>query len=106
VIEHAVKLHVFVGRELAVKAGILEHDSETPANVVRTASGIDSVDRDGAARGREQRREHLDCGRLPGAIRSQKREDLPLGDVEGHVIDSFDLTESLHQVLNVNHGAS
>jgi hypothetical protein len=35
VIEHAVQLHVLVGRQLAVQARILEDDAEAAAHVVR-----------------------------------------------------------------------
>ncbi len=43
VVQHAVKIHVFVGGEFVVQAGILEHDAETFAGFVVLHAGVEPV---------------------------------------------------------------
>ena len=64
---------------------------------------IQPVDDDSSPRRRQQRRQHPDGRRLARAVRTEKREDLTLGDVEGDAVDSGDVTERLDQIVDVNH---
>ena len=39
VVEHAVQVHVLVGGQLVIEAGVLEHDAEAPADLQRDCAG-------------------------------------------------------------------
>ena len=44
VVEHAVQLHVLVGGQLAVEAGVLEDDAEALADFVLVDCGVEAVE--------------------------------------------------------------
>ena len=101
-VQHAVDVHVLPGREVAVEAGILEHDAEPLADVHGMRGDVESVELERARRRAQERREHLDGRGLPRPVRAQEREELPGPDVEGDVIDRGDLPERLDDVLDAD----
>src|SRR5205823_5843328 len=74
-VQHAVDVHVLPRRELAVETGILEHDAEAPPHLRLMRGGIEPVELERAARGAQQRRQHLDRGGFAGAVGTEERED-------------------------------
>src|SRR6266436_1339049 len=102
VIQDAVDVHVFPRRQVAVETGVLKHDTEPPPHVRLMLRGIEPVELQRSARRVEQGREHLDRGGLPGAVGTEKREDLAGFDVEGDVVDRRDFSERLDDVLDTN----
>ena len=70
VIQHAVDVHVLPRREIAVETRVLEHDAEAPPHFRLMPGGIEPIELERPARWLEQRREHLDGGGLPGAVRT------------------------------------
>src|SRR5688572_590383 len=106
VIQHAVQLHVLVSRQLAVETRILKHDAKRAARFDLVGDRIQPVKLHRPGSRPLQRGEHLDCRGLARAVRAEKREDLAFGNVEGHAVNGFDLTECLDQVFDVNHGGS
>ena len=70
------------GRQVAVEAGVLEHDAEALARLVVLLLRVEAVQFNGAAGGFQQRREHLDGGGLPRAVGAEEGKDLPLRHFE------------------------
>jgi hypothetical protein len=62
-----VQLHVLVRGQLLIQAGILEDDPEPASDIRGVRDRIQTVDPDGPARRREERRQHLDRRGLPGS---------------------------------------
>ena len=82
-VEDAVELHVFVGGQLAVEAGVLEDDAEALARFVLAArTGSRPSSSMGPPVGLEQRGEHLDGGGFAGAVGAEEGEDLALRHFE------------------------
>src|SRR2546428_13376325 len=99
-VQDAVDIHVLPRREVAVETRILEHDAEAPPHLRLVRGGIEPVELERAARGPQQGREHLDGGGLPGAVRTEEREDLAGSDAEGDIGDRRDLPERPDDVLD------
>ena len=98
-----MEIHVFVGGEFVVDAGVLKDDAELLARGGLMGDGIEAVELHAAAGRRQQRGEHLDGGGFAGAVGAEKREDLALGDIEGDVVDGGEVAEFLDQSLGANH---
>jgi hypothetical protein len=47
--------------------------------------------------GRDQPEEHVQCGGLAGAVRTEEADDLSLADLEADLVDSRDGAEALDQ---------
>jgi hypothetical protein len=80
VIQHAVQLQVLGGGQISIQTGILKNDAELLANFVRLLRGVQSVQLQAAAGGRQERGQHLDGGGFPCAIGPEECEDFALGD--------------------------
>src|SRR5213596_2540416 len=100
VVQHPVDVHVLPRRELAVETRVLEHDAEALADCSPMRGDVESVELERAGRRTQQGGEHLDGRGLPGAVRPEERENLPGPDVEGNVVDGYDVAERLDDVLN------
>src|SRR5688572_9568424 len=103
VIQHAVQLHVLVGRQLAVEARVLKHYAERAPRFELIGDRVQPVEPHRPARRPLERGEHLDRRRLARAVRAEEREDLTLCDVERYTVNGFHLAECLDQVFDVNH---
>src|SRR6266480_5931807 len=64
VIEHAVKVHVLPGGQLAVQARILKHDAEALPNLRRLRDRVQAVELERTARRAEHRRQDRKSTRL------------------------------------------
>src|SRR3989449_8866012 len=102
VVQHPVDVHVLPRRQLAVETRILEHDAEPRADRCPVGGDVEPVELERAARGVQQRREHLDRGGLPCPIRTEEREDLTRSYVERDIVDARDLPERLDDMLDAN----
>ena len=94
-VEDAVEIHVLVGGEFVVDAGVLKHDAELLARGGLMGGGVETVELHVAAGGRQQRGEHLDGGGFAGAVGAQEGEDLALGDIESDIVDGGEVAEFL-----------
>ncbi len=97
-VEHGVQLHVLARRQLAVQAGVLEHDAEGAARGEGRFLRVVAGKQDRPLRGRQGSRQHLDGGRLARAVGTEKPEDFPGFNLEGDIIDGAKVLECLHQV--------
>ena len=52
------------------------------------------------ARRPQQRRQHLDRGRLARAVRAEKSENLPLRHLEGDVLDGREIAKRFDQIAD------
>ena len=95
VVQNSVKFHVFSRGEFGIQTRVLKDNAKALPYVVLPAARVKSVDFDFAARGFQQRSQHLDRGCLAGAIRAQKCEDLAPLDLQRDVVDGDDVTEFL-----------
>jgi hypothetical protein len=80
----------------------LTDDAERAADGGWIAPRIVAGNLDASAGRREQRRQHLDRGRLAGSVRSQEREDLAALDGETDVVDRRDGAELLGELFRTN----
>ncbi len=103
VIEHPVQVHVLVGGQFVVEAGILKHDAEPAANIEGPDCRVEAVDRDRTTCGAKERRQHLDGGRLARSVGAEEREDFAGADIETDATYGSDVAEGFDQVLYVNH---
>ena len=102
VVEHAVELQVLVAGQRVIGAGILEHDPDGIPNLTRLPHQVETVHPGGAAGGAEKRGEHEQRGRLAGAVRAQKTEELAFRNFEREIVHGGQIAESLGQVLELD----
>ncbi len=102
-VQHAVEVHVLVGGQFVVDAGVLEYDPELLARAGLIPHGVDAVEGHTAARGFQQRSQHLDGSGLAGAVGAEEGENLALGHLKGDVVDGDEIAEFLHQPLGADH---
>src|SRR4249920_2987804 len=97
-IKHAMDLHVLVGGQVSVQAGVLEHDAKSFTYLIGARGGIQTIDDQGSARRPQERGKHLDSRGLSRAVGSKEGEDLPWMHFERDVIDSSKLAELLNEM--------
>jgi hypothetical protein len=89
--------------ELVVGRGLLEDDADPATHLSRLLHDVQAVDGGASLRRTEERREHVDRSRLPGAVRSEESEDLALTYLEGDARDGAYLAvEDLRQALGLD----
>ncbi len=93
---------VLAGAQGLIDRGILPSDADELAHDMRLAHHIMSEDMRAAAIGAEQRREHTDSGRLPGAVRPEHAIDAPNLYREVNVIDSAIAAEVLDKSMGLD----
>src|SRR5262249_49035604 len=64
---------------------------------------IDAVEHDVASERLDQPHDHVKRGGLPGAIRAQQSNNLPLLQSEGHVVHDAAATVRFHEALRLQH---
>ena len=94
-IQNPVDFHVLPRRKLVIHAGILKDDAERLTRGILIRHRIVPVDFDFSARGPEQRRKHLDRGRLSGAVGTEKSEDLPMLHFKRDVVHGREVAKFL-----------
>lgn len=103
IIKHGMEGQILPAPQAIFQAGILEDQADGPAHgggVFRHVKAIDV----GAARSRTQQRgEHINGSGLPGAIRSEKSEDLTFLYIKGNPFDSGEISIFTDQLVNFNH---
>jgi hypothetical protein len=102
-VQRGVQFHVLLRGQHAVEAGILEHDAEAPARLVRMGGHVQPVDADAAAGGLQQRGQHLDGGGLAGAVGPQEGEYLAASHREIEAAHGLEGAEGAHQPLDIDH---
>src|SRR5262249_20131076 len=98
----AMKVHVLARRQLTVEARILEHDAEGAAHQQRLLDRVVAGDPEPPLAWAQHRRQHLDCGRLAGAIRAEKPEDDALRYLERDMVDRGKAVEALDQIAGLD----
>ena len=88
---------VLLAREEVVHGRRLTGDADHLANGVGLTGGIVSADPDLARVGTDHRRQDLHGRRLAGAVRSEQREDRPLGNAEVDPVHGDRVVEGLPQ---------
>ena len=110
-VEHPVVGHLVTGSRRAAGGTALGHVADAPTHLLGLADHVVARDRR-RTRGRPQeRREHPQRRRLPGAVRTEEADHLALGDVDVDVVDGADLRlrpplprlEGLDQPAGVDH---
>src|SRR6266550_3850509 len=95
-------IHVLPGCQIAVETRILKYDAEAPPHLGLMRGGIEAVELERAAGRAQQGREHFDGRGLPGAVGTEKREDLAASYVEGDVVDRRHFPKRPDDVLDAN----
>ena len=88
----------------AAMALFAEHgfDAVTVADVVALADDVVAGDERAAAGRARERAQHVDRGRLAGAVRAEEPEDLAGGHLEAHSAHRLDRVEGLVQVVDLD----
>jgi len=98
-----VQVHIFLRRQFVVEARILKHNSKRAPHLLLLARGIVPIDANRTAGGIEHGGKHLDGGRFPRAVGTEKAEDHSLRDGERYVIHRAKFPIVLHEVLDYDH---
>ena len=98
-----VKHDVLLGRQVVVESRVLEDESDGAPDIVLLTDDVVTVDGGSAPARLEERAEHVDCGGLARAVRTQKAEDLAHLHLERHALYGFDLSVALGEVLYRDH---
>src|SRR5215472_10589565 len=78
VVKDAVQLQVLCGSQVAIEAGVLEHNPKLLANLVGLTRWIEPVELQAAAGWRKQRGQHFDRSGFSGTVGPEKGENLAL----------------------------
>ena len=103
-VDDRVELEVLLRGQAVVERWILEDDADRAAHALRGGHHVEAAEARRAARRREQRAEHLDRGRLAGAVRPEKPEDLAFRDDEADGAHGLHLVEALRKVFYFDRG--
>ena len=99
-VDRAEESDVLIDGQRLVQRELLRHVPDAPLHFFRVAADVDPIDR-GGARGRlQQPAHHADGGRLAGAVRAEKAEDLPALDREADAIDGDEAAELPRQIAD------
>jgi hypothetical protein len=90
--------------EVAVERRILEHQSDVASHVVALGDHVVAGDPRLAARRLGQRAQHVDRGRLAGAVGAQEAEHLTRRHLEVHPAHRPDLAKRLDEVADGDRG--
>ena len=82
-----LKAHVLARGQERVERRLLERHADRVADVRPVAHDVVAGNPGGAGGGREERREHVDGGRLAGAVGAQEAVDLAGLDLEVDAVD-------------------
>src|SRR3954454_1046176 len=93
---------VLVGGEVLVERRILEDQPDVAAYGALLVADVVAGDRRRAPAGVDESAEHLDRGRLAGAVGPQEAEDLAAVDVEADVIDCDEVSVALGQAPDLD----
>ncbi len=100
VVHHRMKIEVLFSGELAVKGGLLEDDADAFPDAVPALGHVETGDLSESRRRFEKGGQHVDRGRLAGAVRPEKPEQLTLWDGKGDMVHSRQAVELLGQILD------
>ena len=103
VVEHAVDLHVLLGGQFAVEAGVLEDDAEALADLVLLDRGIEAVELDAAAGGRSSVVSILMVVVLPAPLGPRKAKISPCATSKEMSLTAVKSPKTLDQIGDGNH---
>jgi hypothetical protein len=97
VMAHQCHLHVLRHGHRPERRGDLEGTADAaPPDIARVQAHDTAVlETDVAAIGRELAVDHIEAGRLPGAVGADQRQEFAFTDVEAHVVDRVHAAERL-----------
>ncbi len=109
VVEAGEERDVLFHREVAVEGEQLRHVADALLDLLGVGADVEPGHASVAGARREQAGEHLDGGRLAGAVGAEEAEDLALGDLEAHMVDGDEIAERAGEIADldgVGHAAS
>ena len=95
------ELHVLGDRHVPEDRVVLEHESR-PALLRREPSDVAAVDEDSSAVDLREARDQPQDRALSASRRAEQDEELPLGDVERHLIDDRQIPEAFGKAVERN----
>ena len=91
-------------REIAIEIELLRRESDEPARLAPLALVVVAEDANAAAARAGQTDDRVDRGRLTGAVRSQKAEELAGADAQRDAVDRYDAAIALNEALDLDRG--
>jgi hypothetical protein len=101
-VEPTLQIEQFATRLLAIDRRVLQRHPDAKPDVAWLCGHVEAGDRCAAARRREQGAEHLDRGRLAGAVGAEEPVDLTGRHVEVDAVHGIVLTEALAEVSSLD----
>ena len=101
-VEAAEQVQDLDHRQLGVQLGGLEGHPDPLLEGVGLTDRVDAKDLERAAIRLAQALEHLDRGRLAGAVRTEQPEHLAAADLEGDAVDGVDVAVVLANVADAD----
>src|SRR6266404_262650 len=96
---------VRLGRHVGVERRVLGQVADPPPHLGALGEDVEPRDLRGAARRRLKAGEDAHRRRLPGAVRAEEAEDLPLRRAEAHVADGDDVAVALREIPHLKHAS-
>jgi hypothetical protein len=96
---------VVEGRQLAEHLGVLERARDTPPRDLmrRQRAQVVAAESDPALRRTVEARDHVEHGRLAGAVGADQREDLPIADLEAEPAQRREAAEADREIFDTEH---
>ena len=89
---------------VVVERRTIRQKADPPAHVFGVvAAQVSTLDLDLARGGREQPRQHAECGGLAGAVEPEETDDLVIGDADAQVADGAAGAVELRERFSANH---
>lgn len=97
------EIQVLQDAQIAVEGEFLRHVAEPVARLGGVAPQIEAGDASFAGGRLQKPAQHLESGRLAGAVRPEQAENLTARDVEGDVVGSGEIAEALCESACFDH---
>jgi hypothetical protein len=94
-------MEVLADRQISVQGSALEDDAQIRKGARGFALHVAAKDPDLAVTGVIEPRHDGEKGRLPGAIRPEERNESPLWNFKGHVLQGITCPEAVAYVANI-----
>ncbi len=99
-VDAAIEVDVLLDRKVLVERELLAHVADVGFDPFGLRADVEASDGAASAAGGEDSTQHADRRRFAGAVGTEKSEDFAAGNLEAHVVDGRETTESLLQVFH------
>jgi hypothetical protein len=99
-VQLGVEAQVLLGGQVGVERRVLEHETDVAPHVGALADDVVAGDERRAGGRHGERAQHLDRGRLAGAVRAEEAEDLARLDRERDRIHGGQFAVALHELVD------